>query len=74
VKPLFVNSHSKFCGTAFFQCELLGGHATDSIETGGAAFYREDEIPDLSLPRVTPSQIARFFDHYRHPEWPTDFD
>jgi len=58
----------------FFQCELLGGHATDSIETGGTAFYREDEIPDLSLPRVTPSQIARFFDHYRHPGWPTDFD
>lgn len=58
----------------FFQCELLGGEATSSVETADAAFFREDEIPDLSLPRVTPEQIARFFAHYRHPEWPTDFD
>ena len=58
----------------FFQCELLGGEPTHSFETEGATFYREHEIPPLSLPRVTPLQIARFFDHYRHPEWPTDFD
>lgn len=58
----------------FFQCELLGGEPAESIETGGAAFFAEDEIPDLSLPRVTPTQISRFFEHYRHPEWPTDFD
>jgi ADP-ribose pyrophosphatase YjhB (NUDIX family) len=58
----------------FFQCELIGGEAAESIETGGADFFREDQIPDLSLPRVTPAQIERFFEHYRHPEWPTDFD
>ena len=58
----------------FFQCELVGGEPADSHETGGAAFFHENEIPDLSLPRVTPVQIARFFEHYRHPEWPTDFD
>jgi len=58
----------------FFQCELVGGKPADSHETGGAAFFRENEIPDLSLPRVTPAQIVRFFEHYRHPEWPTDFD
>jgi len=34
----------------------------------------KNEIPELSLARVTPSQIARMFEHYRHPEWPTDFD
>ena len=58
----------------FFQCELLGGEASGSIETADAAFFCEDEIPALSLPRVTPEQIARFFAHRRHPEWPTDFD
>ncbi|MBN1643029.1 MAG: NUDIX hydrolase [Anaerolineae bacterium] len=58
----------------FFLCELTGGAPAESIETGGARFFGEDEIPELSLPRVTPSQIARFFAHHRHPEWPTDFD
>ncbi len=59
----------------FFRCELLGGGAAESVETSGVAFFRQDEIPsDLSLGRVTPSQIARIFEHYRHPEWPTDFD
>ena len=58
----------------FFQCELVGGTPVDSVETAEAAFFREHEIPPLSLPRVTPAQIARFFEHYRHPEWPTDFD
>ena len=58
----------------FFQCELTGGAPAESIETSGVEFFAEDEIPELSLPRVTPSQIARFFAHYRHPEWPTDFD
>jgi len=58
----------------FFQCELVGGGPSTSIETDGVAFFAEDELPDLSLLRVTLPQIARLFEHYRHPEWPTDFD
>jgi ADP-ribose pyrophosphatase YjhB (NUDIX family) len=58
----------------FFRCELLGGAPSQSFETDGVGFFSEDEIPPLSLPRVTPAQIVRFFEHYRHPEWPTDFD
>jgi ADP-ribose pyrophosphatase YjhB (NUDIX family) len=58
----------------FFRCEITGGAPSESIETSGAVFFRENEIPELSLARVTPSQIARMFEHYRHPEWPTDFD
>jgi ADP-ribose pyrophosphatase YjhB (NUDIX family) len=58
----------------FFQCELLGGAPANSVETADAAFFGEDDIPPLSLPRVTPAQIRRFFEHARHPEWPTDFD
>jgi Hydrolase of X-linked nucleoside diphosphate N terminal len=31
-------------------------------------------LPELSTARVTPAQMARLFEHYRHPDWPTDFD
>jgi ADP-ribose pyrophosphatase YjhB (NUDIX family) len=58
----------------FILCELLGGAPADSIETEGAEFFAQDSIPRLSLPRVTPCQIARLFEHARHPEWPADFD
>ncbi len=58
----------------FFLCELLGGEPSESIETAGVGFFREDELPPLSIPRVTPAELARFFAHRRHPEWPTDFD
>ena len=58
----------------FFQCELIGGTATDSFETEGAEFFGEHEIPQLSLTRVVPAQITRVFEHYRHPNYPTDFD
>ncbi len=58
----------------FFRCEITGGAPAESIETSGAAFFREGEIPELSLARVTAHQITRMFEHYRHPEWPTDFD
>jgi len=58
----------------FFVCELAGGAARTSIETTAADFFDEDDIPPLSLSRVTPVQIRHMFDHYRHPEWPTSFD
>jgi ADP-ribose pyrophosphatase YjhB (NUDIX family) len=56
------------------RCELIGGMAADSIETEAAEFFAEDQIPPLSRGRVTPAQIARIFEHHRHPEWPTEFD
>ncbi|AFZ29735.1 NUDIX hydrolase [Gloeocapsa sp. PCC 7428] len=58
----------------FFQCQLTGGSAAESTETAGAVFFKEQEIPELSLTRVVPSQISRLFEHYRHPEWQPDFD
>jgi ADP-ribose pyrophosphatase YjhB (NUDIX family) len=58
----------------FFQCELVGGAPATSIETDGVAFFHRDEIPPLSVSRVTAAQLARFFDHARNPSWPTDFD
>ena len=58
----------------FFQCEIIGGNAATDFETDAVEFFTADQIPPLSLTRVTPAQIERMFDHHRHPDWPTDFD
>lgn len=58
----------------FFQCELLGGAPSPNLETEEVGFFGEYEFPELSLTRVTPAQLARLFEHYRHPDWATDFD
>jgi len=58
----------------FFQCELLSGSPSPSIETDEVAFFAENEIPQLSLTRIMPAQVARIFEHHRHPDWSTDFD
>ncbi|MEP7294536.1 MAG: NUDIX hydrolase [Chloroflexota bacterium] len=67
---------------AFFRCELTDPErqldaptSASYSETGEVAWFGEDEIPaDLSVGRVTRTQIARFFAHLRHPDLPTDFD
>jgi len=58
----------------FFLCEVTGGESGRSAETAEAAFFRAGEIPELSVSRVTAAQVARFFEHRCHPEWPTEFD
>jgi ADP-ribose pyrophosphatase YjhB (NUDIX family) len=58
----------------FFLCEITGGTAQPSAETLDVGFFPRHEIPDLSISRVTPLQIERFFEHHEHPEWPTDLD
>lgn len=65
---------SHYVYKVFFQCELVSGSPSSSIETDGVAFFGEDEIPELSLTRILPAQVARLFEHYRHPDWATDFD
>ena len=56
------------------RCKIVGGEAAASTETEEVGFFAEGVIPDLSLSRVTPSQIARCFEHLRQPDLPTDFD
>jgi ADP-ribose pyrophosphatase YjhB (NUDIX family) len=58
----------------FFLCEIAGGATTRSRETDGVSFFAEDCIPPLSVETVTPQQIVRLFEYYRHPDWPTSFD
>lgn len=58
----------------FFLCELLEGEPAQSLETDGAGFFPENALPELSVSRITHSQITRLFEHRRNPDWPTDFD
>lgn len=57
-----------------YLCEILDGTPTSNVDTDGAQFFGEQEIPELSVSRVTPAQIERFFEHHRNPNLPTDFD
>ncbi len=58
----------------FIRCELLGGQAATSSETDGVGFFSENELPPLSVGRVTKWQLDRMFEHLRNPNLPTDFD
>lgn len=58
----------------FIRCEVVGGTPATSIETGGAEFFARDQIPPLSVARVTPELIERMFEHRLHPEWDPDLD
>ena len=58
----------------FILCRLTGGTSTTSIETSAVGFFDENSLPELSIARITPQQIARFFVHHRQPDLPTDFD
>ncbi len=68
--------------TVVIQCELLNRNpvlehdgSAAFLETDDATFFREDQIPsDLSIARITRGQITRFFEHYRRPHLPADFD
>ena len=57
-----------------FLCELVGGEPQTSAETTAVDWFSEDRLPPLSLGRVTAEQIARWFQHWRQPELPTEFD
>jgi ADP-ribose pyrophosphatase YjhB (NUDIX family) len=60
---------------AFLLCELLDDTREPlGTETDDIGFFALDALPPLSVGRVTRAQLARFFDHRSHPEWPTDFD
>ena len=54
--------------------EILAHDPSVAVEADGIGFFPADAIPPLSLPRVTPTQIERFFEHHRNPHLPADFD
>jgi ADP-ribose pyrophosphatase YjhB (NUDIX family) len=58
----------------FFICEITGGRATTSSETEQVAFFEESDLPELSITKILPEQIAKMFEYYRRDEMPTYFD
>ena len=66
--------HPNYIYKLFFQCELIGGSASTSIETEDVGFFAKDRIPQLSLGRILPAQITRLFEYHHNPDLPTDFD
>ncbi|MEW5819439.1 MAG: NUDIX hydrolase [Cyanobacteriota bacterium] len=57
-----------------FLCELIGGNPSTSNETSDVRFFAPDNLPELSLIRVTKKQIERYFELYKNPQLPVYFD
>ena len=58
----------------FFLCEITGGQATTSSETEQVEFFEEGDLPELSITKVLPKQIAKMFKYHRREEMPVYFD
>jgi ADP-ribose pyrophosphatase YjhB (NUDIX family) len=57
-----------------YLCEILDNAPSSDIDTDGVRFFGEQELPELSITRVTRAQIIRFFEQYRDPNRSADFD
>ena len=57
-----------------YLCELLDEVPHSVVDTDGVSFFGEQDIPELSITRITRAQISHLFEHHRDPTLPTDFD
>jgi ADP-ribose pyrophosphatase YjhB (NUDIX family) len=57
-----------------FLCEVLDDAPSPDVDTDGIGFFGEEELPELSVTRVTRAQISRFFQQHRDLDQPADFD
>lgn len=58
----------------FIRCEIVGGEATNGIETSGVDFFRADDLPQLSLNRNVMPQLQMLFEFASDPAKETVFD
>ena len=56
------------------QCEIIGGEPKGGIETSDVGFFAEDQLPPLSITRITESQIKLAFRHLHNPLEVAKFD
>ncbi|MDT3425923.1 ADP-ribose pyrophosphatase YjhB (NUDIX family) [Paenibacillus forsythiae] len=52
----------------FILCEIVGGEAEGGLETSEVGFFKEDELPELSVERNTEKQILTMFEFLRQPD------
>ncbi len=57
-----------------YLCEILDEVPSSDVDTDGVRFFAENELPELSVTRITRAQVSRFFEHHRNPNLPGDFD
>ena len=57
-----------------FLCEILDEVPSSNVDTDEVRFFGDNELPELSITRVTPAQVSRFFEQHRDPGLPTYFD
>ncbi|MBV8142649.1 MAG: NUDIX hydrolase [Verrucomicrobia bacterium] len=58
----------------FMLCRLEGGEARTTMETMGVDFFAENDLPPLSISRVTHEQIQFCFAAQKNPDSPCRFD
>lgn len=58
----------------FMECEIIGGKAETGIETSDVGFFQIDELPELSVRRVTKDQILKMYELYKNKELEPIFD
>ncbi|MCD7033959.1 NUDIX hydrolase [Metabacillus sp. GX 13764] len=58
----------------FFLCRITGGKAEASIETEDVQFFPKNDLPPLSIGRITEGQIHLMFDYLDNPDKPALFE
>jgi ADP-ribose pyrophosphatase YjhB (NUDIX family) len=58
----------------FILCFEKGGSLAPGMETLDARFFGPDELPQLSIERITEEQISLMFEYYNNPEKTTHCD
>ena len=58
----------------FILCEIEGGEAQTGLESIGVNFFAFEELPPLSLHRITQEQLELLFLHARESDRPADFN
>ncbi|GAA0373962.1 NUDIX hydrolase [Bacillus horti] len=60
--------------TFYFECDIIGGEPSESIEIEEIGFFGVDELPPISLDRMTPEQIRLLFTYMNNPSLTPYFD
>lgn len=58
----------------FILCKVIGGEFQPNLETIGSAYFELNDLPQLSLGKNTPEQIALCFEASHAKHWETRFD
>ena len=58
----------------FFLCDFVGGEAAISLETSEVGWFATDALPELSLGRTLPEDVAMLDAYRKDPQRPCYFD